>query len=244
MSDIGDGSGMVKHHRLAWWQIAAVVVMAVMLIGFGVLVYLFIDGEALVGLINKATVGEGQELLKAVRDEYEYIAVTGYEQKGDRLNIEFKYYKGIEEAGLSMTDYGAAVREYIEKYINDHPDCFINTKSLKCDLRFPEIHYSNYPLYEAEGTQFSKSFSYATYERSELEADEFFAGASQALSGRKIAFIADKSLDSLSEEVIKSLPDEIVIIGDENSQDYPAQFANKCKEKGISTKNARQTDEI
>jgi len=237
MINDGGAERMVRNRKVTWWQIAAIVVIALFLLLFAVLVFLFLHGDILVNLINKATVGEGTELLSSVRENYPCTAVYGYDQGDDTLSIEFRYYEEIVDEPVSMVEYGYSVKNYIEKYLDENPDCFINTKKLRVDLRFPDVHYSNYDLYSDAEFSFDNSFTYVTYERSDMDFADFAQYIPTVASGAEFAIIKGEAALSTEADVLnymKGLKEVTVILGSES--DDCDVFAEALRELGVSVK--------
>ncbi|MCR5743358.1 MAG: hypothetical protein K6F92_06500 [Lachnospiraceae bacterium] len=236
---INDGSAerMVRNRKVTWWQIAAIVVIALFLLLFAGLAFLFFNGDILVNLINKATVGEGAELLSSVKQAYPCTAVYAYEQKDGYLNIEFRYYEEIADEPISMVEYGYNVKKYIEEYLRENPDCFINSGAYRVDLRFPDVHYSNYNICEETEFVYSDTFGYVTYERSDMDFADFAKFISTVTEGAEFAIIKGEGELPTSADVIENMKNlESVTVILDGEDDNCDTFAEALRGVGVEVR--------
>lgn len=171
MINDGGAERMVRNRKITWYQVLVVIIILLIMAVFGVLIYFTYHGEQLVNLIDRSSLKDGYDLLREVKAEFEDLAVYGYEQSDDEVRIEFRYYEEVLEKGTDLIAMSCEVRRFISEYLETHPEDQINQMQKKLDLRFPDVHYSNFDG-ESEFV-YSTDLSYVTYEYSGITAGEF-----------------------------------------------------------------------
>lgn len=239
---IGDGGAerMVRKRKPEWWMILALVIMF-LFIGVVFMFFFFIsNGERMIEVLNKSTVKDAYNILTDVKEKYPDLAVTEYEQTDDSVRIEFKYYDTILEKDIDLLSYSYEVKSYMEKYLKDHPEDFINTGKRKVYLRFPNAAYTN--VKPEDDFSYSCSFPYASYRFSDITAGDFlkdisFLRAAEVLtfeSGDKQAFFGTET-DFSGIKNIEGL-ECLIIEKTDLSKENTEKLKELCDSLGITLK--------
>lgn len=201
MINDGGAERMVKSNKITWYQIVVIIVMVVIVAIFGAFIYFTYNGEQLVRLIDRSTLKDGYDLLKDVKAQFEDVAVYGYEQSEEQVSIEFRYYEEVLENDTDLLELSYQVKSSIEDYLAAHPEDAINQKQKKLDLRFPDVHYSNFDLEGKESYVFSTSLNYVTYEYSGITATEFMNRVGAVQEAQVLTFRGDGAAPLFLEDV-------------------------------------------
>jgi hypothetical protein len=201
MINDGGAERMVKSNKITWYQIVVIIVMVVIVAIFGAFIYFTYNGEQLVRLIDRSTLKDGYDLLKDVKAQFEDVAVYGYEQSEEQVSIEFRYYEEVLEKDTDLLELSYQVKSSIEDYLAAHPEDAINQKQKKLDLRFPDVHYSNFDLEGTESYVFSTSLNYVTYEYSGITATEFMNRVGSLQEAQVLTIRGDGTEPLFSEDV-------------------------------------------
>ena len=193
MINDGGAERMVRNRKVTWYQILAVVIMTIIMLVFFVFIYFTFNADKLVGIIDKTTLKDEYNLLKEVRESFEDVAVYGYEQKDDTVKIEFRYYEEVLDKKTDLLELSESVREFITDYLNAHPEDSICKNKKKLDLRFPDIHYSNF---STDGEfEYSNELMYISYEHSDSNASDIVAKAGKLCFAREFSFLGEAGMD-------------------------------------------------
>lgn len=199
MINDGGAERMVRKRKIEWYHIAVIIIM-VMIVGlFGLFIYFTYHGEQLVNLIDRSALKDGYEMLKDVKEHFEDVAVYGYEQSGDQVLIEFRYYEEVLDKETDLLALSYEVKTFISDYLKAHPEDQINQKQKKLDLRFPDVHYSNFN----DETEFiySAELSYVTYEYSGITAGEFMNQAGKIKKAKALIFKTEGEEEPFGQDV-------------------------------------------
>lgn len=199
MINDGGAERMVRNRKVTWYQIAVIIVMVLITGMFGVFIYFTYNGGQLVNFIDKSTLKDGYDLLKAVRENFEDVAVYGYEQTDDQVLIEFRYYEDVLEKETDLIALSYEVKTFISEYLTEHPEDQINQKQKKLDLRFPDVHYSNFD--DLSAFSYSTKLSYVTYEYSGITAGEFMDQIGKIKEAKALAFKIGEENTSFGQDV-------------------------------------------
>lgn len=199
MINDGGAERMVRNRKITWYQIMVIIIMVLIVGIFGAIIYFTFNGQQLVNLIDRSTLKDGYELLKDVREHFEDVAVYGYEQTDDQVRIEFRYYEEVLEKGTDLIALSYEVKMFVSEYLELHPEDQINQKQKKLDLRFPDVHYSNFD--DADEFVFSTDLSYVTYEYSGITAGEFMNQVGKIREAKVLIFKEGEEGISFSETV-------------------------------------------
>ena len=189
MINDGGGERMVRNRKVTWYQVLVIIIMCLIMGAFVLFVYFTYNGEQLVNIIDRTTLKDGYELLKDVRENFEDVAVYGYEQSDDMVQIEFRYYEEVLEKETDLLELSYQVKSFISEYLKAHPEDQINQKQKKLDLRFPDVHYSNFQ--EDFEFAYSADLLYVTYEYSGITAEEFMNQVDKIQEARALCFITE-----------------------------------------------------
>lgn len=189
MINDGGAERMVRNRKITWYQIVVIIIMVLIVGMFGVLIYFTYNGEQLVHLIDQSALKDGYDLLKDVKDNFEDVAVYGYEQSEDQVMIEFRYYEEVLEKETDLIALSYEVKTFISEYLKAHPEDQINQKQKKLDLRFPDVHYSNFD--DTAAFVYSTDLLYVTYEYSGITAGEFMNQVGKIKEAKTLIFKTD-----------------------------------------------------
>lgn len=238
MINDGGAERMVRSKKVEWWQIVALVVMFL----FVAVVFLFFffigNGEQMIDSMNKATVKDGYNILTAVKAEYPDVAVTKYEQTDSTVDIEFKYYETILEKDINYIDFSVQVKSYMEKYLSEQPEDFINTGKRRVTLDFPELTYSNVSPYD--DFEFSNTFDYVTYKKLDMTTEEFLKSAGYIKVAKVLVFDANGGKlnfgDNPDFSFIKDIKglEKLTVGKNSMTNEQRDKLAALCKELGIA----------
>ncbi len=238
MINDGGAERMVRSKKVQWYQIVMVVVMALFLCVIAVMAYFMLNGDKLVSIINDSIYGDGYDLIAAVSEEFDDVAVYGYEESDTEVHIEYRYYEEVLEDDTDLIALSYEVKTFIEEYLAEHPDDAINVNQKKVDIRFPDVHYSNF--LEDEDFTFSTDLLYVTYEYSGISASEFANQISKIAEANVIAFDTDADEAVFEDDLdFAGLSDvsglvEIVLDEDELTSEQAEDLENICDELGIT----------
>lgn len=237
MMNDGGAERMVRSKKIQWYQIVMVVVMGLFMCVVAVMAYFMMNGGKLANIINKWTFGDGYELIAAISENYEEIAVYGYEETDDSLSIEFRYYDDVLDNDTDLIALSYEVKTFIEDYLSEHPDDAINTNQKKVDMRFPDVHYSNF--LEDEEFEYSSEFLYVTYEYSGVSASEFVSQIEKIEKATVLVFDTDAKEAVFEDDVdfsglssVEGLT-EIVLEEEALSAEQAEALSELCDELGI-----------
>ncbi len=189
MINDGGAERMVRSNKIQWYQIVVAIIMLIIVGTMAVFLYFNAHTDKLADILNSSIYGDGYDLIAAVKENYENVAVYGYEESDTEVYVDFRYYEDVLDDDTDLIALSFEVKSYITEYLNEHPDDAINVKQKKVDIRFPDVHYCNY--LEDEDFTFSTDLLYVTYEYSGISASEFANQISKIDEATVLAFNTD-----------------------------------------------------